>query len=203
MSPNPDRPRTSGPAAGIDDDARLAAADAGGASLDKVRDILFGQQSRDYERRFSRLEERLLKDTADLREDMRKRLETLEQFVRRETESLVERIGRERDERLTGAKELTRELKDLSQTHDRKAADFDEQLARSQRESRQQLLDQQNRLGEEIRQKADDLLAAIAREAAELRTEKVDRAGLASMLSELAMRLNNELTLPGDDTTGD
>ena len=34
---------------------------AGGASIDKVRDILLGAQMRDSDRRFARLEERLLK----------------------------------------------------------------------------------------------------------------------------------------------
>jgi hypothetical protein len=202
MSPNPDRPATTAPA-GIDDDGRPGASEAPAASLDQVRDILFGQQSRDYERRFSRLEDRLVKDTADLREDVRKRVEVLEQFVRRETESLVERITRERDERVSGAQDLSRALKDATQAHDKRAADFDEQLARAQRDSRQQLLDQQNRLTDEIRQKADDLLTTIAREAGDLRAEKVDRGALAAMLSEVALRLNNQLTLPGDDHSRD
>jgi hypothetical protein len=202
MSPNPDRPTTTAPA-GVDDDARPGAGEAPGASLDQVRDILFGQQSRDYDRRFSRLEERLVKETADLREDMRKRVEVLEQFVRRETESLVERITRERDERVSGAQDLSRALKDATQAQDKRAADFDEQLARAQRDTRQQLLDQQNRLTDEIRQKADDLLTTIAREAGDLRTEKVDRGALAALLSEVALRLNNQLTLPGDDTPRD
>lgn len=43
------------------------------ARLDKVRDILFGNQARDVERRFTRLEERLVKDTADVKGEVRKR----------------------------------------------------------------------------------------------------------------------------------
>ena len=39
-----------------------AADDASGGSVDKIRDILFGAQMRDYDRRFTRLEERLLKE---------------------------------------------------------------------------------------------------------------------------------------------
>lgn len=34
---------------------------AGGGNLDKVRDILFGTQMRDYEKRFNRMEERFMK----------------------------------------------------------------------------------------------------------------------------------------------
>ena len=44
-----------------------------GASVDKIRDILFGSQMRDYDRRFLRLEEKMLKESADAREDARRR----------------------------------------------------------------------------------------------------------------------------------
>ena len=38
---------------------------AAGGNLDKVRDLLFGGQMRDYDRKFARLEERLVKETAE------------------------------------------------------------------------------------------------------------------------------------------
>ena len=56
----------------IEDASRLVTEQAGGASLDKVRDILFGVQMRDYDRRFARLEERLVKETADLKDEVKK-----------------------------------------------------------------------------------------------------------------------------------
>ena len=48
-----------------------------GANVDKIRDILFGSQMRDYEKRFSRLEERLTKAQDTLREDLKKRFDAL------------------------------------------------------------------------------------------------------------------------------
>ena len=39
--------------------------DETGGNIEKVRDILFGSQMRDTDRRFSRLEDRLAQDTAD------------------------------------------------------------------------------------------------------------------------------------------
>ena len=52
---------------------------AGNASLDKVRDILFGVQVREIERRFARLEERLVKETNDLKDGVTRRVDALEQ----------------------------------------------------------------------------------------------------------------------------
>lgn len=195
-----DRPTTP-PSA--DDVSRLTAGEtASGASLDKVRDILFGAQSRDYDRRLTRLEERLVKEAAEIKEDVRKRIDVLEQFIKHESESLLERISRERDERLTTAKDLSREIRDASQAQDRKSGQIEEQLAKAQRDTRQQLLEQQNRLSEDLRLKVEDLVAAIAREAADLRHEKANRAVLASLFTEMAMRLNHEFHLPTEDTPG-
>src|SRR5262245_38596065 len=64
----------------------------GVANLDRVRDILFGAHMRDYDRRFARLEERLVKETTTLNDEVRRRLTVLEEFVKREAESLAERI---------------------------------------------------------------------------------------------------------------
>ena len=44
-----------------------------GANVDKIRDILFGSQMRDYEKRFARLEENVSKAVETLREDTMKR----------------------------------------------------------------------------------------------------------------------------------
>jgi hypothetical protein len=51
------------------------------ANVDKIRDIIFGSQMRDYEKRLSRLDERLTADALALREDTKKRIDTLEAFV--------------------------------------------------------------------------------------------------------------------------
>src|ERR1700691_6741055 len=67
-----------------------------GANVDKIRDILFGSQMRDYDKRFGRLEDRLIKDAESLRDEMKKRFETLEAFVQKELESLGVRLKTEK-----------------------------------------------------------------------------------------------------------
>jgi DNA anti-recombination protein RmuC len=169
---------------------------AGGASIDKVRDILFGVQMRDYDKRFARLEERLLKETADLKDDVKKRLASLEQYVKQELEALGERLSAEHGERVDEAKDLGQQLRETSKAFEKKTASMDDQSAKAQRELRQQLLETQQRLTEEIQQRHHELLEALSRDAGELRDEKADRAALASLFTEMAMRLNNQLRLP-------
>lgn len=172
---------------------------AGVASLDKVRDILFGGQMRDFDRRFARLEERLVRETNELKEDVRKRLEALEMYARKESESLSQQIRMEHDERLQAHGNVGRELKDTAMMFERRAAAIDEQLGRAQRELRQQLLEQHQQLSDDMRRKVEDVLATIARETAELRGDKADRAVLASLFTEMALRLTNEFRIPGAD----
>jgi hypothetical protein len=168
-----------------------------GESLDKVRDILFGSQSREYDKRFSRLEERLIKEASDLRDDLKKRFDTLETYIKKEVESLTSQLKSEHSERSESAKEISRELKETGRSLEKKTVQLDEQLTRSQRELRQQILEQSKSISDEIRQKQESMSAEIERATSELRDEKTDRALLAALFMEIAMRLNNEFKIPG------
>src|ERR1700735_3297720 len=82
-----------------------------GANVDKIRDILFGSQMRDYEKRFVRLEDTVTKALETLREDMTKRLDTLGSFLPQGGDSLSTRLKTEKSERSEAFKEISREIK--------------------------------------------------------------------------------------------
>jgi DNA anti-recombination protein RmuC len=181
----------------------VAVADAPGAgNLEKVRDILFGNQMREVDRRFARLEERIVKDTRDLKDDIKRRLDALEAYTTKETETLAGHIRQEHGDRVDANARLARELADTAGAFERRSAGLDEQLAKGQREIRQHILEQEQRLSEDLRGRIDEVLAALARETHELRNDKTDRMALASLLKEMAMRLTNEFRLPGDEDRG-
>jgi len=182
---------------------RAAAGDvAGGASIDKVRDILFGTQLREFERRFARLEERMLKETTDLRADVKTRLDALELYARKESESLADQIKGEHEDRVESTAGLSRELQETAKSLERRTTTVDEQLSKGQRELRQQMLEQHQRLSDDVRKRMDDVLAALARESQELRSDKADRTTLAALLNEMAMRLTNDLEPSGAGDAG-
>jgi len=174
-------------------------ADEAGGNIDKVRDILFGGQMRETDRRFARLEDRLTQDTADLRDEVRKRLGALEQFVKQEAASLAERIKAEHDARSDETKDLAREARETAKAFEKKTGQIDDHLGKVQRELRQQILELEQRLTDDIRQKVEEVLARVAQETAILRSDKADRATIAALLTEMAMRLTNDLSIPGVD----
>ena len=170
-----------------------------GGNLDKIRDILFGSQARDYERKFATLEERLLKESVELRNDLKRRFDALELYIKKEVEAVTDRIKSEQAERAEAVKDLSREVKDLAKVVDKKTGQLEEQAAKAQREIRQQILDQSKNLSEEIQEHHQQLSAALDQAVQQLRTEKTDRAALATLFMEASMRLNNEFKIPGGD----
>lgn len=195
---NPSRDETK---AGNGSPSKRAAPDsaeaAGGGNLEKIRDILFGAQVHDFEKRFARLEERLLKETADARADTKKRFDALESFIRKEVESLADRLKAEQGDRAESIKEIGRELRETAKALEKRLASQDEQATKSQRELRQQLLDQSKNLTDEIRNRNRETTTTLTRELAELRASKTDRAALAGFLTDVAMRLTNDMKAPG------
>ena len=172
---------------------------AGAGNLEKIRDILFGAQVHDFEKRFTRLEERLLKETSDARAETKKRFDALEAFIKKEVESLSERIKTEQSERTESGKEISRELREAARGLEKKLAQLDDVTTRSQRELRQQILDQSKALTEEIRTRVRESATALSKELKELRSEKTDRAALAGLFTEAAMRLSNDSKQSGKE----
>jgi uncharacterized phage infection (PIP) family protein YhgE len=166
------------------------------ANVDKIRDIIFGSQMRDYEKRFARLEERLTADAQNLREDIKKRFDTLEAFVQKEVDSLGQRLKAEKSERSEALKESTREYRDTAKTIEKKLSQLDDQLAKEAAGLRSLILDQSKQLTAEIEAKHRALSSALDREAQSLRTDKADREAVADLFTEMAMRLRNEIELP-------
>src|SRR5262245_50265698 len=114
--------------------ARLAAAPAssdterpgptpGGAeagNIDKIRDILFGTQVRDFDRRFVQFEQHLIQITSDLRSDLCKRLDALEAYFKAELAAEKDRLRAEASERLEADKQLSESIKGLGASFERK-----------------------------------------------------------------------------------
>lgn len=162
-------------------------------SVDKIRDIIFGNQMRDYESRFLRLEQRILKEINDLQDEMGKRFDSLEQYVNKEMESMDARLKSEQDSRAESDKNLTEEIKDASLSITKNIDRLEQVQIKDSRELRQQQLELNKTLTTEIREKDKDASLALDQAADELRANKVDRSALAEVLLEIAVRMSDDL----------
>ncbi len=172
----------------------------GAGNVDKIRDILFGTQMRDYESRFARLEETLIKETVEIRETSRRRFEQLDSYIHKEFETLQARLKTERDERTDAGSQQSRELKELADTLSRRIRDLDDRGNSVERDLRNSLLQQARDLSDEIHARHDELATLLEKRVHELRDGKTDRAALASLFTEVALRLSDQFQIPGADS---
>ncbi|MFZ1983449.1 MAG: hypothetical protein WAU91_03495 [Desulfatitalea sp.] len=172
------------------------AGDAG--SMEKIRDILFGNQVRDFERRFARMEEHLSKSAADLRDEVNKRLEALERFFKEELETLKDRIKGEAEKRSDAEKRLGDDLKGSSAALSKAIQQAEEKSSERATELRQQILQQSKELISEIQAKHEQAGRAIAQAAERLEESKINRGTLAEYLVDVAMRLSDHPPTAGN-----
>ncbi|MDW8147617.1 MAG: hypothetical protein RMJ48_15175 [Roseiflexaceae bacterium] len=181
------------------------------AEVDRLREILFGAQIEEYERRFTDLRREVQRIGADLL-DMRERLIDLEKTITRrietlelDTRKLTDDLRRESD-RQRSREALMQQIATQVRQHDdqlkvsgetilelRKTQTLHESELRSIRagiiDVRDQIEQRVQALRREIRHTEDELRTELRRIADRLEYQKTDRKALASMLIELAARL--------------
>ncbi len=171
--------------------------DPGSGNIDKIRDILFGSDMREYEARFAPAGAGAAKESANLRETTRKSLESLESFVKREVEALELRFRTERDDRASSFSQVTRELKRARRGSGAPYLRSGRPCSRVPSSIERAASSAWPRYsGAHPGQAARDDRIANQR-FQELHKSKTDRAALASMFTELALRLNNEMQVTG------
>ena len=166
-------------------------------NVDRIRDILFGSQMRDYDGRFQKLEERLTREAGELRGDLQRQLQALETFMKGEVESMTNRVKTEQSERGQAFEHLAREMSETSRGLELKISNLDNQAAKDIRDLREQLLEQSKALSAELKEKHDHLKGQLDHEAGQIRDAMTGREALAEMLSEVALRLKREFRVPG------
>jgi hypothetical protein len=191
--------QTEQPLAPIESDGHPQILRGGAGNVDKIRDILFGSQMRDYEARFARLEEALVKETVEIRETSRRRFDQIEAYIKKEFEAVQARFKSERDERLDTASLHSRELKELGESLSRRLRDLDDRSSSVERDLRSQLMQQARDLTDEMVRSHDEIATLLDKRVRELTDSKTDRAALATLFTEVALRLSDQFRIPGSE----
>ncbi|MCF6249406.1 MAG: hypothetical protein L3J69_18930 [Desulfobacula sp.] len=163
-------------------------ADAG--NMDKIRDILFGNQARNYEKRFAKMETRVAREAVDLKEELIKRIDALEGYVKQEIKDINERIKSESNDRADAENSIHQEMKDSFEKLNQKLVIGEENLAKKSTELREQILEQSKMLSDEIALKHDHAANNLRQMTQELDDTKVNRSDLSGFFLEIAMRLS-------------
>ncbi|MCP4670601.1 MAG: hypothetical protein GY857_04790 [Desulfobacula sp.] len=161
-------------------------------NMDKIRDILFGSQTKDYEKRFTKMETQLTQEASALREEMLKRIDALEDYFKQEIRDINGRIKNESNDRSDSQKNIKKELKDTYESLNKKLLIEEENLAEKSSDLREQILKQSKQLSAEILSKSELASNNLKQTAHELDDAKVNISDLSGFFLELAMRLSDD-----------
>lgn len=143
-------------------------------NLDQIREILFGRQRAQFQRRFEQLEARLKEDAAKLQKDFEARLESMEKRFELEAKNITSRLEAEVEKRTEALENLSTSLKEkeqaLSKTLEKETA----------------------RVEKVLKDRSEALQADLEKNAARLTSEKASRKDLAAFFSEIAERLSQD-----------
>lgn len=158
-------------------------------SLDAVRDILFGGQMRTVETRLRNIEDRFQQELESLRGEFQKRAGELDQFARKETQALHERVAAENDARVQSLRELAAEVKDAFKQSNQRHVSLEQATSLSDAELRDQLIAHAKASANELNRIHEKLSAELAKSHADLAHAKTDRSQIASLLTEVANQI--------------
>jgi chromosome segregation ATPase len=163
------------------------------AGVDKIRDLLFGNQMQDYDRRFSLLEERFLQRLREIESETARNISSLESSAKKQMESFAAELREEKDLRTDADKEIERMEREHNDTLEKRLRSTSDQLSRLEREQNDRLTQEMQLLREEIKRRHEDIQRMIEKMFAELNGVKTDRNLLASLFVEVARCLNQDI----------
>lgn len=183
------------PQAALAASAAMAAGAAGDApGVDKIRELLFGNQMQDYDRRFAVMEDRFLQKLRDVEGEAARSVSSMEGSLKKQIESVAGQYREEKDVRAEADKGLERLLREQTQAIEKRLGQLSDQLATLERDFTERLGHEAQSLRDEIRRRNEDTRATIERMFSELSNVKTDRSLLAGLFVEIAKCLNQDMT---------
>jgi hypothetical protein len=170
--------------------------------VDKIRELLFGNQMQDYDRRFGVLEERFQQRLRDVEGESSRALGSLESSIKKQLESIAGQVRQEQELRAEAVKELGQGLRELIQGFEKRLGQVTDRLASVEREFTERIGHESQALRDEGRRRNEDTRATIERMFQELSSVKTDRNLLAGLFVEIARCLNQDTVPKGGKANG-
>lgn len=155
-------------------------------NIGKIRDILFGNNISEIDKRFNALEQSLQETISSLKDEIQKKLHSFDDYFKAEISSLIEQLKKEQGIRTAAIEKLTKDIEKLNASIDA----TNDELKANMREVRTKMMDHYKENSENISNLDKELRKLVNKEVNQLTDNKVDRKALAVMLSDMALQLS-------------
>ena len=159
--------------------------------VDKIRDIIFGGQMREYAQRFDELERTVTGAVDRLVKEVDKRFADLERTMGGQIQKVADKLTTEREQRKTDHSSTKSQLKEIEKLVDSKLADSDGRLAAELDEVHGVIEEEAKALSALIDKLRAEMNKLVSAEAARLDKDKLASKDLAQLFTELARRLKD------------
>ena len=159
-------------------------------NVDKIRDILFGNQMREVEKRFNSLEKNLASDLDKLRNENALQIESLKTFIESEIEILGSKLAGEESARIENVDELDNQLKQQVKLIKKEIGDVGKSLDKQTSDTNKKMLKQSQDFSKELTDQISEARERMDGHRDELAGSKVDKLLLAELLNTLALQIN-------------
>jgi hypothetical protein len=162
-------------------------------SINKIRDILFGNQVKAFEKRFVNLENQVQNQIKEIRDEIHKRLDAIEAIVKKEVDALSSGLKAEASVRDEITQQISEAFKDETRKLTVKIEALEENQDIDARDLKKQLLDFSKNLTGEIQKHYRKSSNELAQAVKELNENKVGRKTLSEILIEMAIKTSDDL----------
>jgi hypothetical protein len=157
-------------------------------NISKIRDILFGNNMSEYEKRFELLESKLAESVAENKAETDKRISALEIYLKQELKQLNEKLVEEEESRIKSDKKIIAEFESFEESFKK----YKQATSDNFSEVNQQIMELSNSTNDQLTSLRKALLERLELASSQLQTNKVERSSLAMMLTDLAYKIAGE-----------
>ena len=161
-------------------------------NVDKIRDILFGNQMREVSQKFATLEKNLVSDLTAVRQENALQIESLKSFIESEMEILASRLAGEEQSRIENMDELDSSIKQQARQIESKMSAVVKSIDKNASDINKKMLKQSQDFNSEVNKQMQDARDRMDGHRQELSTTKVYKSVLSEMLNSLAVQIDTD-----------
>lgn len=161
-------------------------------NVDTIRDILFGSQMREFDRKFNQLEKNIASDIEAMRKENSNQMNSLQSFIESEISILSSRISGSEQSQIDELDKLDSTIHKHLEKIESKISTTNTTLDKLSHESSQKFLKQSQDFTTNLSEQMKDARERMDGHRDELSSAKVDRAFLSELLNGVAMQINSD-----------
>ena len=158
-------------------------------SFETVRDLFFGPQGRELDVRGNLLEQRMLKESVELGDELHRSLEDLTGQFEKECHQFSQQLEKEQDQRSDTCSDLKKFLQGLEANIEKSLTRVDKQTNKQFETLQHHLMEQREELHEQGQRAMAKLEKQFQLAIHGLKNEKTDQGALAEMLMDVGVKL--------------